>query len=655
MAAKYARTPELALKQLRGEKADGGGGLVVFANVGEAPPVQPNQPIPPISVAFKPMTGPDALAVKGPVVGVVATDVDGDLDLDLLVLVDGQPPITILNDRMLRFHRGEHIIPNGASWGGGFVLDANGDDQPDLVLVEAGAAPRVLVSKRDTPAESLATRFAAGNTDSPALRSAAWCDLDLDGRTDVVGLSADRKPVFLQGDGSGKFSRKSMPFGPEADAIPDLLAVTACDLDGDGNPDLLAWSATGGLRVFRSSETATAGCVWCFPEARPSAGRRREQAPPTNADGVGCWVRLHVGSLSPAAENTTLFAGLGQSRMPLHLGIGKADAAEVVRVRWPDAVIQAELNQVAGVITIAEHNRKPVSCPVLFAWDGERFATSPTSSVPGRWARTAPTAPPAPAAGESVKIEPHQLAPRNGKYILKVAEPMDEVMYLDRLRLDVIDHPADMSIFPDERFATSDPQPTQERLFFRDSERVFPAKAIDHRGRDVTATVRERDGRHYDAFAKRAWLGYAEEHYLQLDFGAALKSLPAGRKVYLVLAGWVDYPYPESIYAATQAGVPTIMPVLEQQQPDGKWKLLGEVGFPAGLTRVMTRDVTGWIDPAGGPGAPPHELAGVLGPDLPRAGRADRRSRAGTAGVARRSNTVGSCRSTARREAAHRV
>jgi hypothetical protein len=37
----------------------------------------------------------------------------------------------------------------------------------------------------------------------------------------------------------------------------------------------------------------------------------------------------------------------------------------------------------------------------------------------------------------------------------------------------VIDHPAGTSIFPDERFATSDPQPTQERLFFRDSlERI---------------------------------------------------------------------------------------------------------------------------------------------------------------------------------------
>jgi hypothetical protein len=72
-------------------------------------------------------------------------------------------------------------------------------------------------------------------------------------------------------------------------------------------------------------------------------------------------------------------------------------------------------------------------------------------------------------------------------------------------------------------------------------------------------------------------------------------------RLFLVLAGWTEYPYPESIFAATQAGVTMLPPVLEQKQPDGSWKTLGDLGFPAGLARVMTKDVTGWIDPAGGP------------------------------------------------------
>ena len=130
---------------------------------------------------------------------------------------------------------------------------------------------------------------------------------------------------------------------------------------------------------------------------------------------------------------------------------------------------------------------------------------------------------------------------------------------------------------------------------------MFPAKATDHRGREVTATLRERDGKRADGFLPRSWLGYAEDHFVELDFADRLKSLPAGRRLMLVLAGWTDYAYPESIYAATQAGVPTVAPVLEQKQRDGSWKSLGDLGFPAGLPRVITRDVTGLIDPATGP------------------------------------------------------
>jgi tetratricopeptide (TPR) repeat protein len=603
VAAKYATTSELALKQLRSEKAEGEGRLAVFANTGEAPVLEVGKPVPPLSVAFQPLAKPEALLVKGPVVSIVTTDVDGDLDVDLLVLVDGQPPITLLNDRLLRFHTGDAVTSAGGQWGGGFVLDANGDDQPDIVIADPAGAPRVLVSKRDAAGGNLAERFGPGVVDSAALRSASWSDLDLDGRTDIVGVSAERKPVLLQGDGKGKFAKRATPFGPDADATTDLLALSVVDVDGDNNPDLLAWSAGAGLRVFKSAGNGNRGL-------RLALTGRREVPPPnyegkpirTNADAAGCWVRLHAGPLRTAAETTTFAAGLGQSRLPIHFGIGKADFAEVVRIRWPDWVIQAEVNQTAGLVAITELDRRPSSCPVLFTWDGERFVYVTDflgAGAMGEELADGSTRPPRPE--ESVKIESSQLAMRNGKYVLKVAEPMDETMYLDRLRLDVIDHPADVSIFPDERFATSEPQPTQERLYFRDSERVFASKATDHRGRDVTATLRDRDGKHVEGFAKRAWLGYAEDHHVELDFNGALKDLPVGRRVYLVLAGWIDYPFPESIYAATQAGVPTIAPVLEQRQRDGSWKLLGEVGFPAGLTRVMTRDVTGWIDPEGGP------------------------------------------------------
>lgn len=603
VAAKYAETLDATARQLRGEKLVGGR-LVVFANAGVAPPApKPGDPLPPLSVAFKPVTEPEALVVRGPVTGVITTDVDGDLDIDLIVLVDGLPPVTVLNDRMLRFRRGDSVCPNAGLWNGGFVLEANGDDQPDLVLIEAGAPPRVLISKTDHPGGSIDQRFAQGSTDSPSLRTAAWVDLDLDGRTDLVGLSNDGQPTFLRGDSNGKFTRKEAPFGPDADSISELVGVLPVDLDADSNVDLLAWSATGGPRAFRSLGNGNNGLrVSLTGKRKPLTAGEEGKPLRTNADGVGAWVRVHAGPLRTAAENTTLFAGLGQSRLPIHFGLGKADVAEALRVRWPDAVIQAELNQSGYLVSIVEFDRKPSSCPILFTWDGERFVYITDFLGAGSMGESGPdgsTRPPRPE--ESVKIEPGRLVPRNGKYILKLTEPMDEIMYLDRIRLDVIDHPSDVFVFPDERFATTDPQPSQERLFFRDSERLFATKATDHRGKDVTATLRERDNKHVEGFALRSWLGFAEDHHIELDFAGLLKSLPSERRLLLVLAGWTDYAFPESIYAATQAGVPPIWPVLEQKQADGSWKRLGEIGLPAGLTRVMTTDVTGWIDPAGGP------------------------------------------------------
>jgi hypothetical protein len=229
-------------------------------------------------------------------------------------------------------------------------------------------------------------------------------------------------------------------------------------------------------------------------------------------------------------------------------------------------------------------------------WDGERFAFVTDFLGAGAMGESGADGVRPPRPEESVKIEPGRLAPKDGHYLVKIAEPMDEVLYLDKLRMLVIDHPPNLSVYPDERFVTDGAQPTQDLLVF--GERVFPKSARDHLGRDLTGTVRHRDSRAVDGFAKRSWLGFAEEHYLELDFGDRPAPADGDPRTFLVLAGWTDYPYPESIFAAAQAGVPLKAPVLERLGDDGQWRSLGELGFPAGLTRVITREVTGQV---GGP------------------------------------------------------
>jgi hypothetical protein len=88
-------------------------------------------------------------------------------------------------------------------------------------------------------------------------------------------------------------------------------------------------------------------------------------------------------------------------------------------------------------------------------------------------------------------------------------------------------------------------------------------------------------------------MGFAEEHSIELDFGNRLASFGPKDRLYLCLAGWTEYPFPESSWAAHQAGVVEQWPILERQDASGQWHSLGESGFPAGTPRMMLVDVTG--------------------------------------------------------------
>ncbi len=590
VVARYAASPEAALAQLQGKGPGEGGGLLVYLNVGEARPIPPGGQALGLTCRFRPVDetdGTKALRFQVPIATLAAVDLDNDKAVDLLVLPEGQGPVALLNDRLLRFRRDPGLSAPAADWNGALVLDVNHDEQSDLLLLPAGRTPLLLLSKRDTLSAGLDGRFVAGATDSPPLRQGQAVDLDLDGWTDVVGLAQNGELVVLQNDGTGRLVRRSDVL-PGGSGITDLLAVAAVDIAGQQRPDLLLWTKAG-LQAWRSLDNGNHGL-------RLELTGRRDKSPfvRTNADGVGARVQVLNGQFQTSVENTTLSAGLGQSRLPLILGLGKANRADVVRIRWPDGVPQAELEQPAGeLVRIGEVNRKITSCPVLLTWNGTRFVFITDflgAGSMGEMAADGSTRPPRPE--ESVKIEAGQLVPRSdGRYVLKIAEPMDEVLYLDHLRLDVLDHPDNVDVFPDERFATAEPQPTQELLAFR--ERIFPVQAVDHRGRDVTTVLRQRDGQMVDGFARRSWLGFAEEHFVELDFGDRLATLRADERLFLVLAGWTDYPYPESIFAAEQAGIPMLAPTLEKRRPDGTWQSLGEIGMPAGLPRVMTVPVSG--------------------------------------------------------------
>jgi hypothetical protein len=589
IVCRYADDPAGAVKQLTGKGEGKSGSLAVYLNIGEAKPASNSQDPPPLPPRFRKVQDAECkgLVASGPYVAIGFTDVDQDQDIDLVVLEDGQRPALAINDRLLRFRR--IVLPEklaGArAWRGVLVLDVNRDERSDLFLL-SDAAP-VCLLRQDAEPGQYDRAFTPATVQSPVLVQAQAIDLDLDGWVDVVGLSEDRKPVLLHNEG-GRLVHAPAGLGSPDHWPGNILAVHTADFTGDGRPDLLLWTEDGlDLRAARDNGNHALLLDLSGHRRVESAG----EIVRCNADGLGTWVIAHAGAHITALESATLSAGLGQSRLPLVLGIGKQSQADIIRLRWPDNCWQAEFNIPSNANTrVEEANRKQTSCPILFTWNGQRFEFVTdflgAGSV-GEMLASGGTRPPRPE--ESVKIEAHQLQPRNGRYVLKLAEPMDEITYLDRLQLLVLDHPKDVRVYPDERFC--DPPPSQDLLAFH--ERVFPVKATTHRSKDVTATLREWDRDTVSDFRKRSWIGFAEEHAVELDFGDRLSRFKQEDRLILCLAGWTDYAYPESIWAAQQAGVAVLAPQLERLDDMGQWQLVAEAGFPAGLPRMMTLDVTG--------------------------------------------------------------
>ncbi len=170
---------------------------------------------------------------------------------------------------------------------------------------------------------------------------------------------------------------------------------------------------------------------------------------------------------------------------------------------------------------------------------------------------------------------------------------MEEVNYIDQLRLVAVDHPETVEVNPDERFL-DDPPFASGRVVASGGTRL-PLAATDGEGRDVLASLTTRDHRFASGFTPTPYDGFANLHALTLDLGP----LDAQSPLRLLMTGYVNYFSATSLYAAWQAGIKPISPYVEAQLADGTWERIpGEAGFPAGLERTIIVDLTGKL-PAG--------------------------------------------------------
>jgi len=269
-----------------------------------------------------------------------------------------------------------------------------------------------------------------------------------------------------------------------------------------------------------------------------------------------------------------------------------------VRVTWPNGVIQYvmrdELRAPKPEDARGFQQQEGIagSCPFLYTWNGEtiEFVTDVLWITP-LGLPMAPGVLVPPDHDEYVLVRGEQLRERDGALELQLTEELREVTYLDRVRLDVIDHPLATEIYPDERFCFP-PFPAGHTHSVRAP--VSVASARDGEGRDWTAALAAIDGEHAVPFdpAPPQFEGIGSPHVLELAFDPA--ALAGAPKLRLLMTGWLFWSNASvNIAIARDPRWEFVPPILQVPDGEGGWRDAGPpVGFPAGKTKTMVVDVT---------------------------------------------------------------
>jgi hypothetical protein len=517
---------------------------------------------------FQPLAAASGLTGSGESRGLLVTDLDADLDADLIV-INREPPHEVhINELLWEYREAE-------GWDGfvsaEIVTAVSGDvDADGHIEIYAADATGALSRWQSDTGTWMASPVA--DSEKTGTKRLALADIDGDGRLDLVTSAKNSWRVVSPTDGSELFS------AAETAATWSLAA-----LEPSRGLSLVAFTPDHGPSVWPPGPGRLPFAAVSLTGRDDEAGGMR-----TNASGIGARLAVRAGARWTVVDTYRADSGPGQSLQPLLLGLGDATRIDFVSIDWSDGVLQTEMDLVAGeVYTIAETQRQISSCPVLFTWNGDTYVfVSDLLGVGGIGYALGPGEYNVSRPWERLMLPPNALAPRDGRLVLKLGEPMEEITYLDAARLVAYDLPPGWVMTVDDRMSILGPEPTGEPIFARRT--AAPVQAVNDRGDDVTDTIISADLRAAPVGdLDLRFIGRLEsEHRLTLVFDQDLDRL--GEDLVLIADGWVEYPYSQTNFAAWQAGADYRAPSLEARGADGRWTLLYEqFGYPAGMPRQM--------------------------------------------------------------------
>ncbi|MAT68912.1 MAG: hypothetical protein CMJ58_05255 [Planctomycetaceae bacterium] len=492
---------------------------------------------------------------------VVIADLDRDDDADLVFINENGPHAVLRNDRLWRYSQAANFdVFSQSKFSAAMAVDADVDGQAEIYTTGPEGVERWTP---DDSGEWKPRQLAS----EPASQLLAY-DFDGDTATELVAVGDDAWAVLnaITGAAEGSYP---------LDSGGSHFAVR---MSANG-PELLRWTKDGDLQGWQAGSGR-----WPFVHLNLTGKTDRALEMRSNASGIGVIGAARIGERWAPLPGVRVSSAAGQGLQPRAIGIADATAVDFLRLLWPDGVSQTERNLAPGkLLTIPETQRQAGSCPLLFVWDGAKFAFVADLLGAGGIGFNLGRGEYYPSRPEERFLLPQGiLQPRDGRLAVKLGEPMEEVCYFDAVRLTAYDLPPGWSMTLDERFAGLGPAPTGEAIFYQ--RELLPAVAVNDRGADVTAALQAVDGEPAPLVRRdHRFIGLTERHHVTIDFEEPLDRLA---DPVLVFDGWVEYAYSQSAFAAWQAGEEFIEPTIEAQAADGTWQVVAErFGYPAGTSR----------------------------------------------------------------------
>ncbi|UCF39133.1 MAG: VCBS repeat-containing protein [Acidobacteriota bacterium] len=519
---------------------------------------------------------------------IIAADFDNTRDIDFLLVNQGGTNQLLTNLRDGTFRSASDLAfaknANGVGVGAG---DINRDGLIDIAIASLQSGGSDLYLNRGLSRfEPIGAGLKSLLNDSA--QSIQMFDFDNDGDLDVLALTsslfASTQPLnrgqnlrLLENQGS-KFVDVSTKTGIASIAAKPIRGVTTTDYDNDGDLDL-AINVNGAAPLLLRNDGGNQN-NWISVKLVGSN---------SNKSGIGVKAEVKVGNLWQKKETFGGHGFLMDSPPVLHFGLGKNKQADVVRLVWPNGVLQSEIDTPANqAVEIQELDRKGTSCPIMYVWDGSNYRFQ-TDFLGGSayGSLLAPGIYNYPDTNEYIKLNRTEVALKDGDLAITLNNQLEEVILFDELKLVAVDHPAEYDIYPDEKLLPGPPY--QDFRILTANSAVPPQTAVDDRGRDILPAISQIDRSYPEVRNPYPFKGYSDLHSITLDLGQV-----SDEYAVLLMHAWIDYADSSSNLAASQAQVKLVPPYLQVEDEHGNWvTVIERMGFPAGLPKTMTVDLSG--------------------------------------------------------------